>query len=38
MRGALLEEVRQSLQLITLSALSTAVYVGLGWLAVHLLG
>jgi hypothetical protein len=38
MRGPLSREVRQSLQLIVLSALTMAAYVGLGLLAVHLLG
>jgi len=38
MRGTLVKEVRQSLQLIALSALTMAAYVGLGLLAIHLLG
>ncbi len=38
MRGALSREVRQSLSLILLSAATMAVYVGLGLLAMHLLG
>jgi|GEM_PF-6823821 hypothetical protein len=38
MKGPLVAELRQSLQLIVLSALTTAVYLGLGLLAVRLLG
>ncbi len=38
MRGSLGSEVRQSLGLIFGSALTMAVYVGLGLLAVRLLG
>ncbi len=38
MRGPLSKEVRQSLSLIVLSAVSMAVYVGLGLLAVRFLG
>jgi hypothetical protein len=38
MRGPLAAELGQSLQLIALSALTMAVYLGLGLLAVRLLG
>jgi hypothetical protein len=38
MRGPLSKEVRQSLSLIVFSAVSMAVYVGLGLLAVRFLG
>lgn len=38
MTGPLSKKVRQSLQLIVLSAVTMAAYVGLGLLAVHLLG
>jgi hypothetical protein len=38
MKGTLFKEVHQSLQLIALSALTMAAYVGLGLLAIHLLG
>lgn len=38
MRGSLGNEVRQSLSLIVLTATSMAAYVGLGLLAVRLLG
>ncbi len=38
MKGPLAAELRQSLQLIVLSALTMAVYLGLGLLAVRLLG
>ena len=38
MRGSLGSEVRQSLSLIVLTATSMAAYVGLGLLAVRLLG
>lgn len=38
MRGPLGSEVRQSLSLIVLTATSMAAYVGLGLLAVRLLG
>jgi hypothetical protein len=38
MRGTLFKEVHQSLQLIALSALTMAAYLGLGLLAVRLLG
>ena len=37
MRGRLSKEVGQSLQLIALSAVTMAAYVGLGLLAVRLL-
>lgn len=38
MNRALSREVRQSLSLILLSAVTMAVYLGLGLLAMHLLG
>lgn len=38
MRGQLGREVRQSLSLLALSALSMALYLGLGFAAVRLLG
>ncbi len=38
MEGPLSTEVRQSLTLIVLTAASTAVYLGLGLLAVYLFG
>lgn len=38
MKGPLSREVGQSLQLILLSALTMAAYLGLGLLAVRLLG
>jgi hypothetical protein len=37
MRGPLSSEVRQSLQLLAMSALVLAAYVGLGMLALHVL-
>jgi hypothetical protein len=38
MRGPLYGEVRQSLSLIVLTAMSMVVYISLGLLAVRLLG
>jgi hypothetical protein len=38
MKGSLGDEVRQSLSLIFLTATTMAVYVGLGLLAVRILG
>jgi hypothetical protein len=38
MRGPLASEVRQSLSLFILTAMTMAVYVGLGLLAVRVLG
>jgi hypothetical protein len=38
MRGALHNEVRQSLSLIALTAMTMLVYIGIGLLAVHVLG
>lgn len=38
MKGALVREVRQSLSLIILTAITMAVLVGLGLLAVRILG
>ena len=38
MRGPLSREVRQSLSLIALTGVSMVVYVGLGLLAVRVLG
>jgi hypothetical protein len=37
-KGPLDREVRQSLSLIVMTAVTTAAYLGLGLLAVHLLG
>jgi hypothetical protein len=37
MKGPLSSEVRQSIQLLVMSALVLAVYVGLGVLALHVL-
>jgi hypothetical protein len=37
-KGPLDHEVRQSLSLIVMTAVTTAAYLGLGLLAVHLLG
>jgi hypothetical protein len=38
MKGALSQEVRQSLSLIVFSAVGLAAYLGLGLLALRLLG
>jgi|GraSoiStandDraft_34_1057297.scaffolds.fasta_scaffold588541_2 hypothetical protein len=38
MRGPLHNEVRQSLSLIALTAMTMLVYIGIGMLAVHVLG
>ena len=38
MRGPLQNEVRQSLSLIALTAMAMVVYIGLGLLAVRVLG
>jgi hypothetical protein len=38
MRGPLNNEVRQSLSLIALTAMTMLVYIGIGILAVHVLG
>lgn len=38
MKGGLFREVRESLSLILWSGFGVAAYVGLGLLAVHLLG